>query len=123
MGEERSVRKPGRNAGSDCLEVSLCLCELLQCHCEFFVKHLKFVLAGTGGAWLMAVGAWARQAAFSAAQTQLRVKLSRMLQMTFLSEMFAAEKKKITISVLTLRLKALMEFALPFSFIFHEAKR
>lgn len=94
MGEERSVRKPGRNAGSDCLEVSLCLCELLQCHCEFFVKHLKFVLAGTGGAWLMAVGAWARQAAFSAAQTQLRVKLSRMLQMTFLSEMFAAEKKK-----------------------------
>lgn len=116
VGEERSVSKPRWNAVSDCLEVSLCLRELLRCHCEFFVEHLKFVLPGTGGAWLMAVGAQARQAAFSGSTNTHSSESSwaKMLQMTFLSEMFAAEKKKSPFQLLTLRLKALMEFALLF---------
>lgn len=92
MGEERSVRKPGWNAGSDCLEVSLCLLELLQCRSEFFVKHLKFVLAGTGGVWLMAVGAWAALSGSTNTHSS-ESSWARMLQMTFLSKMFAAGKK------------------------------
>lgn len=125
VGEERSVSKPRWNAVSDCLEVSLCLRELLRCHCEFFVEHLKFVLPGTGRAWLMAVGAQARQAAFSGSTNTHSSESSwaKMLQMSFLSEMFAAEKKKNHhFSFLLWDWKHWWSLHFSFSFIFHEAK-
>lgn len=94
---------------------SVCAC--LSCHYaqyEFFVKHLKFLLPAAGGPWLMAAGAWATQAAVLWRHKQRQAE-TKCCKWHFFSKIFAPEKNS-SFQLLTLRLKALMEFILFFLF-------